>query len=73
MTIRTYIFSVEELATKKAQTILLENTNVEQALEDLYNNQGLTEFKILAIYSEPTLKPHTNEQQSTTSEDPSGV
>lgn len=61
MAINTYVFSIEEKESKKTDTLLMENTSIERALDDLYG-RGIPEFKILAMYSEPTTNPHTNEQ-----------
>lgn len=68
----TYVFSIEEIVSKDTQTILMENTSIERALDDLYG-RGLPQFKILSMYSEPTINPHTNAQQGHTSQDESGV
>lgn len=70
--VNTYVFSIEEKASGKSETILMENTSIERALDDLYG-RGLPEFKILGMYSEPTTNPHTNAQQGHTSQDESGV
>lgn len=43
----------------------MENTAIEKALDDLYG-RGLPQFKILSMYSEPTINPHTNGQKTDT-------
>lgn len=68
----TYVFSIEEIVSKDTQTILMENTAIEKALDDLYS-RGLPQFKILSMYSEPNANPHTNGQTSNTGENPSSI
>lgn len=68
----TYVFSIEEIVSKDTQTILMENTTIERALDDLYG-RGLPQFKILSMYSEPTINPHTNGQTSNTGENTGSV
>lgn len=72
MSVNTYVFSIEEKASGSTQTILMENTSIERALDDLYG-RGIPDFKILAMLSEPTTNPHTNGQQDNTSKDEGGV
>ena len=68
----TYVFSVEELVSKDTQTILMENTTIERALDDLYG-RGLPKFKILSMYSEPTLNQHVNGNTDDIPEDTSSI
>lgn len=68
----TYVFSIEELVSKDTQTILMENTTIERALDDLYG-RGLPKFKILSMYSEPTLNPHVNGNTTNTPENTSSI
>ncbi len=68
----TYVFSIEELVSKDTQTILMENTTIELALDDLYG-RGLPQFKILSMYSEPTINPHTNGQKTDTGANTSSI